>query len=204
MILFDQRKGEIHGRGHSGGAEHRPVPHEDTIGFHADIGIVGGKAVGILPMGRDPAVGQQPGLGQDEGSRTGRAVAPGLRGLFPKPAISSRWTLAGAKIVMSTACSSLSYASGLPFPATPDRRLSDCLAAAAGAPRRSSACSTMCGWLIRSWRRGRAIAAMTPLHDFVEGWAGGPSPGWSRGSGPWVALPSLLEDGTQEPLRRLI
>ena len=89
MILLDQRKGEVDRRSHPGGAEDRPVANEDSVGFDLDIGIFGGKAFGILPVGRDAAPRQQSRMGQQEGARTGRAVAPRLHGLLRSQRVTS-------------------------------------------------------------------------------------------------------------------
>lgn len=85
MILFDQRKGEVDGRGNPGGTEHGAIANEDTIRLDPDVGKVGRQAFGILPVRCRAASRQQPGLRQQEGARAGRAVAPRTQRLLAQP-----------------------------------------------------------------------------------------------------------------------
>jgi hypothetical protein len=85
MVFLDQRESEVDGRGHAGRTEYRTVPHKDSIGLDRDVGIGGGKALGILPVRGGASSGEQPDMGQQEGAGTGRPVTPRPLGLISKP-----------------------------------------------------------------------------------------------------------------------
>jgi hypothetical protein len=60
-ILLDQSEGQVHARGHAGGREEVPLPHEDGIGVHGDARIPLGESRAAAPVRGGPLAVEETG-----------------------------------------------------------------------------------------------------------------------------------------------
>ena len=85
-VVFDQGEREVDAGGDARRGGDVPVPDEDRIRLDADPRVPGGERGAVGPVGGHPPPVEQPGLGEQEGTRAHRDQAVRLAAVGAQPA----------------------------------------------------------------------------------------------------------------------